>query len=193
MILSTAKRNDTWYAVLTDKKGRLAACNFSHSKRAAEQSAIESLPSSLRGDIIRSRRGSLIVNVLHRIHEGKGCDQVPGIVFPTSSTFLRRVYETTIRIPKGKVTTYATLARLAGSKRAPRAAGNAMARNPLPLIVPCHRVVPSTLKVGNYGAAGAKKSDGARIKRELLVREGVRFDGERIFERCVWDPVRRDS
>jgi len=190
LILSTARREDVWYAVVAQENGRLAACSFSSSKRAAEQSVIRSLPNSLRRTIKRSPSDSRVVDILHQIYQGKGCNEYPSIVFLTRSRFLKRIWETTMRIPRGRVTTYGRLARQAGSKRLSRAAGNAMAGNPLPLIVPCHRVVPSTLRVGNYGGAGAKRSEGSRIKRELLVREGVQFDGDKISEGCVWDPLR---
>jgi len=103
----------------------------------------------------------------------------------TQSKFLRGVYKMTMRIPKGKVTTYGKLAKHAGPKRASRAVGNAMARNPLPLVVPCHRVVRSTLEVGNYGE---ERNGRSRIKRELLMREGVQFDRGKISQSCVWDP-----
>ena len=187
MILSTAKRDDMWYAAVTDEEGRLVACSFSSDKKAAEESAINSLPETRR-DLVRSARDSQVVEILHRIYLGKDLDHPPSVAFMTSSMFLKHVYEATMRIPKGKVTTYGRLARLAGSKRLSRAVGNAMARNPLPLIVPCHRVVPSTLQVGNYGGAGTEKGQGGRVKRALLAREGVRFDGERILPSCVWDP-----
>jgi len=185
LILSAAKRDDVWYATVTDEKGGLVACSFSRNKKAAEKSAIESLPKNLGRDIARSSTNSQVMDILHEIHEGRGCDQLPSLVLLTPSRFLRRVYDMTMKIPKGKVTTYG---RLAGSRKLSRAFGNAMARNPFPLIVPCHRVVPSTLRVGNYGAAGEKRSDGARIKRELLVREGVQFDGDKILQSCVWPP-----
>ena len=185
MILGAARRDDVWYAAVTDEKGRLVTCSFSKDKEAAEKSAIQSLPKTQRQSIVRSQRGSQTVDALFQIYAGVGCDQLPRLGLLTSSRFLRRVYETTMKIPKGKVTTYG---RLAGSRRLSRAVGNAMARNPLPLIIPCHRVVPSTLGVGNYGAAGAKRKDGARIKRELLTREGVKFHGEKILQNCVWDP-----
>ncbi|WP_455363280.1 methylated-DNA--[protein]-cysteine S-methyltransferase [[Eubacterium] cellulosolvens] len=185
MILSAAKRDNIWYATVTDEKGRLVACSFSRNKRAAEKSAVESLPRTLRGDVVRSPGNSQLVDILNQIYAGRGRRQLPHLVLLTTSRFLRRVYERTMRIPKGKVTTYG---RLAGSRKLSRAVGNAMARNPLPLIVPCHRVVPSALRVGNYGAAGAKRSAGTRIKQELLVREGVQFDGEKVSQNCVWDP-----
>ncbi len=163
----------------------MVACSFSRYKKAAEKSAAESVPKTLRGHVVRSPGNSQLVDILDQIYAGRGCDRLPNLVPLTTSRFLRRVYETTMRIPMGKVTTYG---RLAGSRRYSRAVGNAMARNPLPLIVPCHRVVPSTLRVGNYGAAGAKRSDGTRIKQELLVREGVQFEGEKVSQNCVWDP-----
>jgi methylated-DNA-[protein]-cysteine S-methyltransferase len=64
------------------------------------------------------------------------------------------------------VQTYAWLARKAGRPRAARAVGNTMARNPIPILIPCHRVVPAAGGIGNYGL-------GAAVKRALLKREGV--------------------
>ena len=185
MILTTARRDAIWYAAVTDEKRAVLACSFSKNRKAAEESAIESLPEKVRANIMRSPKNSHVIDVLHQIYLGRGRRQLPRFVFLTPSTFLKRVYMTTMRIPKGKVTTYG---RLAGSRRFSRAVGNAMARNPLPLIVPCHRVVKSTLRVGNYGAAGAKRNKGSRVKRELLIREGVEFDGQRISQSCLWHP-----
>lgn len=185
MILSSAKRDDVWYAAVSDGNGGLVACSFSDSKKAAEESTIRSLPSSLRRDLVRSQGESEVTNVLHRIYGGRDINRPPRIVLMTPSKFLRGVYEAAMRIPKGKVTTYGKLATLAGSKGASRAVGNAMARNPLPLVIPCHRVVPSTLQVGNYGS---ERNGRSRTKRELLVREGVQFDGEKIPQSCIWDP-----
>jgi len=188
LILSTAKRDDIWHATVTDENGKLIACSFSKHKNAAENSAIESLPRPLRKGLARSKGNSKIVGLLHEIYMGRSSDRTPSVVFLTTSKFLRHVYETTMRIPKGKVTTYGRLARQAGSKRGSRAVGNAMARNPLPLIVPCHRVVLSTLRLGNYGAAGVEKGGGSLVKRQLLLREGVDFDGAKVSQGCVWDP-----
>lgn len=73
------------------------------------------------------------------------------------------------KIPRGKVATYAFLAAGAGSPKAARAAGSVMAKNPFPLVVPCHRVVRSDGSVGQFGA-------GSAMKRELLRKEGIPFD-----------------
>jgi O-6-methylguanine DNA methyltransferase len=80
--------------------------------------------------------------------------------------FERSVLELLRRIPMGEVRPYSWLAREAGRPAAVRAVGNSMARNPLPLLLPCHRVVPVRGGVGNYAF-------GSDMKRELLRREGA--------------------
>jgi len=65
--------------------------------------------------------------------------------------FPRRVLEETARIPYGSVSTYGDVAKRAGSPRAARAAGNALHDNPVPIVVPCHRVVPAGGGIGQYG------------------------------------------
>jgi methylated-DNA-[protein]-cysteine S-methyltransferase len=82
------------------------------------------------------------------------------------SPFHQEVLRATARIPRGEVRTYGELAEIVGRPRAARAVGTAMARNPVPLLVPCHRVVPSSGGVGNYGF-------GSDLKGKLLADEGV--------------------
>ena len=86
------------------------------------------------------------------------------------SRFQRRVYRRCRRIPYGRTLTYGRLAVLAGSPRAARAVGSCMARNPVPLVVPCHRVVRSGGELGGYSAPG-----GTRLKQRLLELEARRF------------------
>jgi methylated-DNA-[protein]-cysteine S-methyltransferase len=83
--------------------------------------------------------------------------------------FSRKVLEVTARIPFGSVSTYGQVAKRAGSPRAARAAGNALHDNPIPIVVPCHRVVPSTGGIGKYG--------GSEWRKEFLLRlEGALED-----------------
>lgn len=72
--------------------------------------------------------------------------------------FFRRVLEATARIPFGSVSTYGVVARQAGSPRAARAAGNALHENPVPIVVPCHRVVPASGGIGQYGGEEWRKA-----------------------------------
>lgn len=72
--------------------------------------------------------------------------------------FARRVLEEAGRIPYGAVATYGELAARAGSPRAARAAGNAMRNNPVPILVPCHRVLPADGSLGGYGGREDRKA-----------------------------------
>jgi methylated-DNA-[protein]-cysteine S-methyltransferase len=84
----------------------------------------------------------------------------------TPAGFRNRALHAVARIPYGETRTYGQIARQAGNERAFRAAGTACGRNPIPLIVPCHRVVQSGGGIGNYGG-------GPEMKRALLDLEGV--------------------
>jgi methylated-DNA-[protein]-cysteine S-methyltransferase len=81
--------------------------------------------------------------------------------------FTTKVLRATARIPFGSVSTYTDVARRAGSPRASRAAGNALGANPIPIVVPCHRVLHKDGGLGGYGG-------GLDRKRTLLAIEGVR-------------------
>lgn len=72
--------------------------------------------------------------------------------------FSRRVLQATARIPFGAVSTYRDVAARAGSPRAARAAGNALRENPVPIVVPCHRVVPASGGIGGYGGQEWRKA-----------------------------------
>jgi methylated-DNA-[protein]-cysteine S-methyltransferase len=84
----------------------------------------------------------------------------------TSPGFRNRALHAVAQIPYGKTKTYAQIAKTAGNARAFRAAGTACGHNPVPLIVPCHRVVPTGGGVGNYGG-------GPEMKQALLEFEGA--------------------
>jgi O-6-methylguanine DNA methyltransferase len=81
--------------------------------------------------------------------------------------FQRRVLEQTAEIPRGEVRPYAWIACQIGAPKATRAVGTALARNPLPLIIPCHRVVHMDGSLGEYSAGGTA------VKQKLLEIEGV--------------------
>jgi O-6-methylguanine DNA methyltransferase len=84
-----------------------------------------------------------------------------------------KVLESMSRIPKGEVRSYSWLAEQVGNPKAVRAVANCVARNIVPFVVPCHRVVPVSGGVGKYAF-------GSKLKREMLEREGV--DVERLEE-----------
>ncbi len=81
------------------------------------------------------------------------------------SSFQRRVWEATSHIPYGQVRSYGQIARALASAGSARAVGRALGRNPVPIIVPCHRVTRTDGTLGGY-------SGGPHIKRALLAIEG---------------------
>jgi methylated-DNA-[protein]-cysteine S-methyltransferase len=84
----------------------------------------------------------------------------------TEPGFSARVLRQTAKLPYGVTASYGEIAQRAGNPRAYRAAGSALGRNPIPIVVPCHRVLLSGGKLGNYGG-------GPEMKRWLLRLEGA--------------------
>jgi methylated-DNA-[protein]-cysteine S-methyltransferase len=86
----------------------------------------------------------------------------------------QRVLETVATIPWGTTASYGDVARRVGAPRAARAVGGAVGRNPISLLVPCHRVIAGDGTIGGYGGDGwGSREDRLARKRELLLREGV--------------------
>jgi methylated-DNA-[protein]-cysteine S-methyltransferase len=84
-------------------------------------------------------------------------------------------------IPRGSVASYSGLAAHVGHPRAARAVGTALARNPFPIVVPCHRTVRADGSLGGFGG-------GLDMKRALLDMEGVGFDHRgRVRPEFLWD------
>jgi O-6-methylguanine DNA methyltransferase len=85
--------------------------------------------------------------------------------------FEQAVLRKTLEIPRGEVRSYSWVAREIGRPRAVRAVGTALANNPIPILIPCHRVVRSDGVIGQYGAGGPE------AKRRILAEEGADPDG----------------
>jgi methylated-DNA-[protein]-cysteine S-methyltransferase len=83
-----------------------------------------------------------------------------------ATDFQQRVWRVTRRIPRGQTRTYGEIARLVGSPGAARAVGQAMAHNPWPIIVPCHRVVGHNGRLTGFGG-------GLAMKQRMLEMEGA--------------------
>lgn len=92
--------------------------------------------------------------------------------FAGIAPFEATVYHALRRVGRGETVTYGTLAERAGSPGAAQAVGTAMARNPWPVVVPCHRVLAAGNKPGGFSAPG-----GLITKAKLLAMEGVYLDG----------------
>ena len=111
----------------------------------------------------------VVARLIDLIERGKADLSKIDLDWQSVPPFHRKVYEAARKIPAGATVTYGQLAAAAGSPAAARAVGQAMARNPFPLIVPCHRVVAGGGKPGGFSAFR-----GLELKEELLIREGAR-------------------
>lgn len=101
--------------------------------------------------------------------EGRAAGKGPAVhpaVFAQATPFQQAIWRAMRRIPRGSTETYAEVARQAGRPRAVRAAGGACGANPLPLFIPCHRVVAANGRLGGF-------SSGLGWKQWLLAVEGA--------------------
>ncbi len=149
---------------LCDEKGRLWHLKFGTKP---DQDFLKRLKQPLlTGQVPQDLRKSL-EQALDLYFSGT----TPNVEFPYhlwGTDFEREVLEVVRQIPYGQVRTYAWVAQALGRPQAVRAVGQALARNPLPLVFPCHRVV-SKQGLGGFSA-------GLQIKKKLLALEGFSFD-----------------
>lgn len=125
----------------------------------------------LPADAVASEIPDAIAALLRAYDRGEPVDPATAPVDLRGTQFQNRVWEALRAVPRGQVRTYAGLATDASAPRAMRAVGMAMAKNPLPVVVPCHRVIANGSRIGGY-------SDGLPRKRVLLALEGVAIDGD---------------
>ena len=107
-------------------------------------------------------------NWLDQFMAGKGPDFPGAWRMPGSTPFTQRVYQLVALIPVGRGLSYQEVAIRSGSPRGARAVGNAMNQNPMPLLVPCHRVLASGGGLGGFAG-------GVGIKKRLLEAESFEF------------------
>ena len=132
---------------------------------------LDALARSFGTRVLRSPRGvDLVRRELDEYFEGRRRDFDLDVDLSPLPTFQRDVLEELVRVPYGNVDTYGGLAGRIGRPRAARAVGGALNRNPIPIVVPCHRIVGAR---GNLvGYAG-----GLERKRTLLGLEGAILPG----------------
>lgn len=157
-----------WSCVVGDDAA-IELVTFGHStpeaaRRAASLDGTRQQPND--------ERCALLDNVAGRIaayFEGRRDNFADVPIRPFRPTAFRMAIWTACRsLDYGSTASYAELARRVGAPNAARAVGNALAANPVPIIVPCHRIIGSDGRIGSYSAPG-----GATMKRRLLTLEGV--------------------
>ena len=120
----------------------------------------------------RSRWVSTTRSALLRALSAKAPSGLPPIDLRAGTHFQQNVWRTLQRIPPSTTMTYAEVAKAVGRPRAARAVGQACGANPIPVIIPCHRVLAAHGRLGGFSAPLA-------WKQKLLEREGVKFSENR--------------
>jgi O-6-methylguanine DNA methyltransferase len=182
-ILAAKEYKGTWFGVVAGNEGRLLACSFGVSRKNLESHLRAGSPGSVPGTSVQSENA---LEQMIRLYMGEPIIKTVRLNWEGVSEFRKSVCQVMKEIPKGRVTSYGLIAQRLSS--GPRAVGTGVAGNPWPLFVPCHRVVPADLEVGNYSIGGALSDYGCGVKRELLQREGVQIDGDRIASKALWVP-----
>jgi O-6-methylguanine DNA methyltransferase len=113
----------------------------------------------------------LTERALERALAGKTPERLPPLDVSSGTEFQRRVWNALRRIPPGQTKSYAQVARSIGRPEAVRAVGQACGANPIPVVIPCHRVLAAGGKLGGF-------SSGLDWKRKLLAREGTIPDAD---------------
>jgi methylated-DNA-[protein]-cysteine S-methyltransferase len=103
---------------------------------------------------------------------GRALGALPPFDITAGTAFQQRVWSALRKIGCGQTQSYGEIARAIGKPKAVRAVGGACGANPIPVLVPCHRVLAANRKLGGF-------SGGLNWKRTLLAREGVALDFER--------------
>ncbi len=132
----------------------------------AEDAALAEVASALGPRVIGSDAEMAVPrDALSAYFEGEPIE-LPVDLRLASAPFRRVVLERLREVPRGETVSYGELAARAGNPKAARAVGTACARNPVPIVVPCHRVLPGTGRLGSYRG-------GPERKAALLELEGI--------------------
>lgn len=127
------------------------------------------VPDRAADDVLRRIRPTI-----ERILAGEPASTDIPLDLTDRSAFDRAVLEAVQAIAPGETASYGEVARRVGAPRAARAVGGAVGRNPISMIVPCHRVIAADGTIGGYGGDGpAGRAEALEWKRELLLREGL--------------------
>lgn len=130
------------------------------------QAALEALAHRGAHEPADDSEAAPLVDLVRRAAAGEAVDVDGKVRLVGGTPFQRSVWQALLSIPRGATVSYAELARRVGRPGAARAVGRAVGANPVPLLVPCHRVVASDGGLGGFGG-------GLPMKRALLRQEGV--------------------
>ncbi len=151
--------------VLVAREGRIIELDISREPGYGIRKAIL----ARFGEGIESDRSFRMAHLLlDRYLRGQKVDFDIALDISGEGEFTRRVLTELMKVPYGQLTSYGRLSQKLGYRNAGRAVGQAVGRNPIPIIIPCHRVIREDGTIGGF-------SMGLRVKERLLALEGVRL------------------
>jgi O-6-methylguanine DNA methyltransferase len=160
------------YQVFRTSRGWVAVAYTGRGIRAltlpveTREKAMQALRSEIGSPLTRGQRYTRLAQDLDRYFEGEAVPFNYPLDLVAARPFQRRVWSALQEIPFGTTRSYGEVARAIGMPRAARAVGQAVGANPIPLLIPCHRVVASGGSLGGYAW-------GPRWKRRLLQVERI--------------------
>ena len=182
--LHVVKTGDAWFGAALGEDDTIIATGFTKKRR---QDVLTKILEDLPSDAVFTEEEKLegtaqeLLRNMYLVYEGKPTEREFTFDMKRISPFHRKALKVTFNIPRGYVATYGSIAEALGKPGAARAVGTAEATNPFAPIIPCHRVVAASLKLGGYGG-------GLIVKRAILEREGVMFERNRVSRKSLWTP-----
>lgn len=157
-----------WVGMARSSQGLLGLTLPKPDREAARQSLLDRWGEDAHHDDLALAD---LAGKLRRYFDGQNVSFDKVLDMHGATAFQRRVWEITRTIPRGHTMTYGEIARRAGSPGAARAVGQAMAHNPWPVIVPCHRVVGHDGRLTGFGGGLAMKQRMLEMEGALLIAE----------------------
>jgi methylated-DNA-[protein]-cysteine S-methyltransferase len=158
-----------YFGLVADKKGLVRTILPCENRKTVEKRLLAGLNSPQCRKACCAFDKNLLKPLQKQIiayFEGKPARFNTSLDLDKLAPFARKVLAACEKIPAGKTISYSQLAGMINKPRASRAVGSALARNPIPLIIPCHRVIHSDGSLGNFSAPG-----GTSTKKKLLALE----------------------
>ena len=179
-VMATLDGGDTPFQVAATPDGIVAAAwdaddgAFQSALAARLHVPVESLTDVGPDDPAASRLRAAIPAIDALLHGGSTDVGPIAVDLADRPAFDRRVLAAVREVGWGETASYGQIARRVGAPRAARAVGGALGRNPVSMLIPCHRIIAGDGTLGGYGGAGWLDRDRQRSRKEaLLLREGV--------------------
>ncbi|MFC1974240.1 methylated-DNA--[protein]-cysteine S-methyltransferase [Chloroflexota bacterium] len=153
-----------WMGIAGSEKG----LSFLTLPQLSRRIALSALEGILENAVEDAEAFADLPSILKRYFDGERISFSSDIDLSDATSFQSDVWMATMAIPYGETRNYSWIARQIGRSKAWRAVGSALSKNPLPIVVPCHRVIAVNGGLGGFGG-------GLEMKRRLLSLEGVQI------------------